>query len=72
MITQVNIYFATHKKWVFMYLREAPSNWCLTRDRRWLKYMVVFLLLVDTVNAVFDLIYIYDSLILNFGASFPW
>jgi hypothetical protein len=33
----------------------------------WLKCLVGFLLLADTVNAVFDLVYVYEALIINFG-----
>jgi len=36
-------------------------------DRKWLKCLVLFLFLADTVNAVFDLVYIYDALIINFN-----
>jgi len=37
------------------------------KDRKWLKCLVFFLFLADTVNAVFDLVYIYDALIVNFN-----
>jgi len=36
-------------------------------DRMWLKCLVIFLFLADSVNAVFDLIYVYDALIIHFG-----
>ncbi|KAJ2916128.1 hypothetical protein MD484_g4281, partial [Candolleomyces efflorescens] len=36
-------------------------------DRPFLKYLVVFLLVADTVNTVFDFMYLYNVLILHFG-----
>ncbi|KZP05229.1 hypothetical protein FIBSPDRAFT_805963 [Athelia psychrophila] len=36
-------------------------------DKRWFKCLVLFLFFADTMNAVFDLIYVYDSLIVHFG-----
>jgi len=42
------------------------SNNC-KMDRMWLKCLVVFLFLADTVNAVLDIIYVYDALIIHFG-----
>ncbi|KZP05241.1 hypothetical protein FIBSPDRAFT_1054207 [Athelia psychrophila] len=37
------------------------------KDKRWIKCLVVFLLFADTVNAVFDLVYVYQSLVVHFG-----
>ncbi|KAH7882680.1 hypothetical protein F5I97DRAFT_1816535, partial [Phlebopus sp. FC_14] len=37
------------------------------RDSWWLKLFVVYLFLADTVNSVFDLVYIYNCLINHFG-----
>ncbi|KIM89106.1 hypothetical protein PILCRDRAFT_212313 [Piloderma croceum F 1598] len=37
------------------------------KDQKWLKCLVLFLFLADTSNAVFDLIYVYDALIINFN-----
>ena len=42
----------------------------MSRDRKWLKCVVLFLFLADTVNAVFDLVYVYLALVVNFGWSF--
>jgi len=36
-------------------------------DRRWMKCLVLFIFLADTVNAVFDLVYVYNSLVVHFG-----
>ncbi|KIM89112.1 hypothetical protein PILCRDRAFT_61424, partial [Piloderma croceum F 1598] len=36
------------------------------KDRTWLKCVVLFLFLADTVNAVFDLVYVYLALVVNF------
>ena len=48
---------------------DAVSDWRLSRDRKRLKFLVLFLLLADTINTVFDLIYVYDALIINFSKS---
>ncbi|EGN98316.1 hypothetical protein SERLA73DRAFT_183263 [Serpula lacrymans var. lacrymans S7.3] len=37
------------------------------KDRLWMKFFVSFLFIADTVNAVFDIVYIYDSLVVHFG-----
>ncbi|KAJ4491521.1 hypothetical protein C8J55DRAFT_557094 [Lentinula edodes] len=37
------------------------------KDRVWMKMLVAGLLLADTVNAIFDAVYLYDSLIKHFG-----
>jgi len=37
------------------------------KDHKWLKCLVLFLFLADTINAVLDLVYIYDALIINFN-----
>ncbi|KAH7870873.1 uncharacterized protein C8R40DRAFT_1055677, partial [Lentinula edodes] len=37
------------------------------KDRVWMKMLVAGLLLADTVNAIFDAVYLYDSLIIHFG-----
>ncbi|KAJ3893765.1 hypothetical protein GG344DRAFT_42599 [Lentinula edodes] len=37
------------------------------KDRMWMKMLVAGLLLADTVNAIFDAVYLYDSLIIHFG-----
>ncbi|KAF9046279.1 hypothetical protein BJ165DRAFT_1140115 [Panaeolus papilionaceus] len=37
------------------------------RDKSWMKIFVVFLLVLDTANSVFDFIYLYQSLITYFG-----
>ncbi|KIM78193.1 hypothetical protein PILCRDRAFT_598781 [Piloderma croceum F 1598] len=36
------------------------------KDRTWLKCVVLYLFLADTVNAVFDLVYVYLALVVNF------
>ncbi|GAW06794.1 hypothetical protein LENED_008743 [Lentinula edodes] len=36
------------------------------KDRVWMKMLVAGLLLADTVNAIFDAVYLYDSLIIHF------
>ncbi|KAJ2936301.1 hypothetical protein H1R20_g794, partial [Candolleomyces eurysporus] len=36
-------------------------------DRPFLKFLVVFLLVADTANTVFDFLYLYNVLILHFG-----
>ncbi|KIJ64623.1 hypothetical protein HYDPIDRAFT_28558 [Hydnomerulius pinastri MD-312] len=36
-------------------------------DRLWMKLFVAFLFIADTLNSVFDLVYIYDSLVNHFG-----
>jgi hypothetical protein len=41
----------------------------MDRDRTWLKYFVVFLFLADTLNATFDLVFVYHALVINFGAA---
>ena len=41
----------------------------MCRDKKWVKCLVIFLLVADTVNAVFDLIYVYQSLVVHFGQS---
>lgn len=48
-----------------VYIYFTSSN----KDRTWMKYFVVFLLVADTVNTVFDFLYLYKSLIINFGDS---
>jgi len=37
------------------------------KDRTWLKCFVLFLFLADAINAAFDLVYVYDALIINFN-----
>jgi len=37
------------------------------KDHKWLKCLVLFLFLADTVNAVFDLVYVYNALVINFN-----
>lgn len=37
------------------------------KDRTWLKCIVLFLFLADTVNAIFNLVYVYDALVINFN-----
>ncbi|KZP05237.1 hypothetical protein FIBSPDRAFT_1054203 [Athelia psychrophila] len=37
------------------------------KDRKWFKCLVLFLLVADTANVVFDVVYVYRSLILHFG-----
>ncbi|KAJ3987900.1 hypothetical protein F5890DRAFT_1550968 [Lentinula detonsa] len=39
------------------------------QDRLWMKILVAGLLLADTVNAIFDAVYLYDSLVIHFGIS---
>lgn len=39
------------------------------RDRTWLKCFVLFLFLADTLSSIFDLVYVYDALIINFSAG---
>ncbi|KIK03367.1 hypothetical protein K443DRAFT_481095 [Laccaria amethystina LaAM-08-1] len=46
---------------VYMYF--TSSN----KDKTWMKCFVLFLLVADTVNTVFDFLYLYKSLIVNFG-----
>jgi hypothetical protein len=41
----------------------------MSRDRTWLKCFVLFLFLADAINAAFDLVYVYDALIINFSAA---
>jgi hypothetical protein len=68
MITQVYLYFNTYKLWVasnFLVTRCQLTR--IPRDRKWLKCLVLFLFLADTVNALFDLVYVYDALIINFS-----
>ncbi|KAJ3710335.1 hypothetical protein DFJ43DRAFT_1109026 [Lentinula guzmanii] len=36
------------------------------QDRLWMKMLVAGLLLADTVNAIFDAVYLYDSLVIHF------
>ncbi|KAJ8689749.1 hypothetical protein PTI98_012619 [Pleurotus ostreatus] len=36
------------------------------RDRGWMKFLIAFLLVADTVNIVFDTIYLYTALIKHF------
>ncbi|KAL0580660.1 hypothetical protein V5O48_001390 [Marasmius crinis-equi] len=52
MITQVYLYFASYK-----------------RDKTWMKFFnqVLLLFLCDTVNSIFDAVYLYASLILHFA-----
>jgi len=37
------------------------------KDRTWLKCFVLFLFLADALNATFDLVYVYDALVINFN-----
>ncbi|KAJ4482007.1 hypothetical protein J3R30DRAFT_3851497 [Lentinula aciculospora] len=37
------------------------------KDHLWLKTLVAGLLLADTINAIFDAVYLYESLIIHFG-----
>lgn len=37
-------------------------------ERSWIKFVVGFLFLADTVNSVFMLVYLYSTLIINFGS----
>ncbi|KAF9267332.1 hypothetical protein L218DRAFT_1060558 [Marasmius fiardii PR-910] len=39
------------------------------RDRTWIKLFVLLLFLCDTVNSIFDAVYLYGSLIIHFGMS---
>ncbi|KAF7985556.1 hypothetical protein HWV62_3815 [Athelia sp. TMB] len=39
------------------------------KDRKWFKCLVLFLFIADTVNIVFDLVYVYQSLVIHFGDS---
>lgn len=72
MVAQVYFYFTAYKKWVLSHLYDLPLNFILTReyacrDRNWLTCLVIFLFLADTVNVALDLVYVYDTLIINFG-----
>ncbi|KAF9236272.1 hypothetical protein BU15DRAFT_77117 [Melanogaster broomeanus] len=40
---------------------------CYKSDGRWIKLFVASLLLLDTINVVFEFIYLYHTLIINFG-----
>lgn len=48
---------------VYMYFTSSK------KDRTWMKCFVLFLLVADTINTVFDFLYLYKSLIVNFGDS---
>ncbi|KAJ8689748.1 hypothetical protein PTI98_012618 [Pleurotus ostreatus] len=37
------------------------------KDRLWLKLLIAFLVVADTVNIVFDVVYIYTALIIHFN-----
>ncbi|KZP33410.1 hypothetical protein FIBSPDRAFT_847322 [Athelia psychrophila] len=37
------------------------------KDRKWFKCLVLFLLVADTSNVLFDVIYVYQSLVVHFG-----
>ncbi|KAF7977780.1 hypothetical protein HWV62_2671 [Athelia sp. TMB] len=39
------------------------------KDRLWFKALVVFLLIADTANAVFDTVFVYDALVVHWGES---
>lgn len=41
-----------------------------SRDKLWLKCLVMALLVASAVNVVFDSVYVYGALILNFGWLF--
>ncbi|KAI0809038.1 hypothetical protein BC629DRAFT_1437276 [Irpex lacteus] len=45
----------------FFYYSRYPD------DRRWIKALVALLLIIDTVNSMFDIWWVYDALILKFG-----
>jgi hypothetical protein len=39
----------------------------MSSDRKWLKSLVIFLFVADTVNVIFDVIYVYEALVVNFS-----
>ncbi|KAF7987082.1 hypothetical protein HWV62_247 [Athelia sp. TMB] len=39
------------------------------KDRLWFKALVVFLLIADTANAVFDTVFVYDALVVHWGVG---
>jgi len=39
------------------------------KDRRWFKFLVLSLFIADTMNILFDLVYVYQSLVIHFGDS---
>lgn len=41
----------------------------MSRDRAWLKCLVLFLLFADTLDCIVTFSYIYDSIILHFSKS---
>ncbi|KAH7885300.1 hypothetical protein F5I97DRAFT_1830472 [Phlebopus sp. FC_14] len=62
-------FFVLHKlQAVRAPLSRVARNLSVRRssDRRWMELFVAFLFLANTVNSVFDLVYIYDSLVNHF------
>ncbi|KAF9454684.1 hypothetical protein P691DRAFT_770220 [Macrolepiota fuliginosa MF-IS2] len=60
--TAVNVFlYGISVTQTYLYLTSSKS------DRWFIKYFVYFLFIADTVHTAFTLIYIYDSLIKNFG-----
>ena len=39
------------------------------RDKLWFKALVVFLLIADTANAIFDTVFVYNALVVHWGES---
>ena len=42
-------------------------NRILSSDSIWVKILVVVIFVADSFNTVFDMVYLYDTLILNYG-----
>lgn len=47
----------------------AKPSWVLSRDQTWIKALVAFLIVLETFNAAFCIMFIYTALILNFSES---
>lgn len=59
--------FTSPKKgtWILGYWASRANT--LSRDRLWLRCLVIALFVAGTVSVVFDTVYVYDALVVNFG-----
>ncbi|THH14137.1 hypothetical protein EW146_g6164 [Bondarzewia mesenterica] len=74
LITQVHLYITTYKKSVCA-LPAVPfvpidvDDDDFRSDRWWMKAIITFIFVADTMNTVFDIQYLYDSLINHYSAQ---
>ncbi|KAH9838247.1 uncharacterized protein C8Q71DRAFT_856210 [Rhodofomes roseus] len=67
MISQSFFYFSTYKRSVDILIDINAPHSELVSDPKWLKCYVALLLLADTLNSIFNMWWIYNVLINNFG-----